>query len=90
MTLMTVPCIDIAPYLAGRAEEKRRVAQQVDRACEDIGFLVITGHGVDPLLCDRLFAVGKTFFDLPLAEKIATFAAQGIFAAVIFEPSEWP
>ena len=26
----------------------------------------------------------------PHAEKIATFAAQGIFAAVIFEPSEWP
>jgi isopenicillin N synthase-like dioxygenase len=70
MTLTTVPCIDIAPYLAGRAEEKRNVARQVNRACEDIGFLVITGHGVDPLLCDRLFAVGKDFFDLPLAEKL--------------------
>lgn len=70
MTLMTVPCLDIAPYLTGRAEDKGKIALQVNRAGEDIGFLVIIGHGVDQLLCDRLFAAGKNFFDLPLEEKL--------------------
>jgi isopenicillin N synthase-like dioxygenase len=41
----------------------------VDRACRDIGFLVIRGHGVDEALIERTRAVSRAFFDLPLAEK---------------------
>ena len=42
----SVPIIDIAPFLAGGAEGKARVAAELDTACRDIGFLVIAGHGV--------------------------------------------
>jgi isopenicillin N synthase-like dioxygenase len=66
----TVPVIDIAPFLAGTPEGKRRVAQAVGRACEDIGFFTIVGHGVDPALVDRMFRVSREFFDLPLEEKL--------------------
>ena len=53
MTLRQVPVIDIAPFLGGDRDGKARVAAEVKQACEDIGFLVITGHGVDPALTGR-------------------------------------
>lgn len=67
MTAMTVPVIDLAPYLDGT--DKMAVARAVDRACRSIGFLVVTGHGVSPALVERTRAAGRDFFDLPLAEK---------------------
>ena len=65
-----VPVIDIAPYLGGTPEGKRRVAAQVDRACRDVGFYVIVGHGVDPSLVDEVETAAREFFDLPLSEKM--------------------
>ena len=69
MQLLDVPVIDIAPFLRGAPADKAKVAEQVGRACRDIGFLVIQGHGVDPVLSERMRAVSRAFFDLPLAEK---------------------
>lgn len=65
-----VPIIDIAPYLAGTPEGKRRVAAQIGRACREIGFYVIVGHGLDPAMIDQVEAVSREFFDLPLEEKM--------------------
>lgn len=65
-----VPVIDIAPYLAGTPEGKRSVAEQIGRACREIGFYVIVGHGVDPGLVEQVDTVSRAFFDLPLAEKM--------------------
>jgi isopenicillin N synthase-like dioxygenase len=65
-----VPVIDMAPYLEGTPEGKRRVAEQLGRACREIGFYVIVGHGVDAGLVDQVETVSREFFDLPLAEKM--------------------
>jgi len=65
-----VPVIDIAPYLAGTQEGKRRVAAQLYRACREVGFYVIVGHGVDPDLVEAIESVSRAFFDLPLDEKM--------------------
>jgi len=62
--------IDISPYYSGDAEAKHRVAAQIDEACRTIGFLVISGHGVDPALIDRLDQLSCAFFDLPLETKL--------------------
>lgn len=69
MKLLDVPIIDIGPFRFGSPADKLAVAQQVDRACRDIGFLVIQGHGVDDALMERTRRVSREFFDLPLAEK---------------------
>jgi isopenicillin N synthase-like dioxygenase len=71
MTLMQVPVIDIAPFLNGDVTGKKRVAEEVGQACRDIGFLIISGHGVDPGLIARTDALSRQFFDLPLAAKTA-------------------
>jgi isopenicillin N synthase-like dioxygenase len=65
-----VPVIDIAPYFSGAREGKRGVADQLGRACREIGFYVIVGHGVDPALVDEVEAVSREFFDLPIDEKM--------------------
>ena len=70
MKLLDVPVIDIAPFLRGGAADKAAVAAQAGRACRDIGFLVIQGHGVSPALRQRMGEVSRAFFDLPLAEKM--------------------
>lgn len=65
-----VPVIDIAPYLAGTPAGKRRVAEELDRACREVGFYVIVGHGVDPALVEQVERVSREFFELPLGEKM--------------------
>ena len=65
-SVASVPVIDLSPFDgAGRAT----VVDQVRRACEDVGFLVVTGHGIAPDLLERMSAVSREFFDLPDAEK---------------------
>jgi isopenicillin N synthase-like dioxygenase len=65
----TVPAIDVAPLLGGDADARRAVARAIGRACEDIGFFTIVGHGVDAALVQRMSDVSRAFFDLPLADK---------------------
>jgi isopenicillin N synthase-like dioxygenase len=67
MTQLSVPVIDLSPYRTGA--DKMGVARAVDRACRDIGFLVISGHGVSSDLVAQTRQTATAFFDLPLAEK---------------------
>ena len=67
--LLQVPAIDLTPFREGGLAERRSVARLIDQACRDIGFLVISGHGVDPGLIERTRRVSREFFDLPLSEK---------------------
>lgn len=69
MTLMAVPVIDIGE--AGRPAQGAAIAKAVGEACRDIGFLVITGHGVPTTLIDQVADCSRRFFDLPMAEKMA-------------------
>jgi isopenicillin N synthase-like dioxygenase len=64
-----VPIIDIAPWATGDPANRDRVAAEVDAACCEIGFFLITGHGVDPGLLARMDAVTRAFFARPDDEK---------------------
>lgn len=65
----SVPIIDLAPWFAGAAA-RNEVAQRVRKVCEDVGFLYVTNHGVQPALVERAFEVAHEFFNLPEAEKL--------------------
>jgi isopenicillin N synthase-like dioxygenase len=41
---LKVPAIDIAPFLDG--SDKAGVARAFAKACEEIGFVVVSGHGI--------------------------------------------
>jgi len=66
-----VPVIDIHPYLTGDVAGTTRIARAVDDACQNVGFLAVSGHGVDQRLIDEMLAVSRTWFALPVAEKMA-------------------
>lgn len=72
-----IPVIDIAPFLSGSAGGKETVAAHVKRACEDIGFFSIVGHGVPDAQIENMRAVSNRFFDLPLEEKLKVRRAPG-------------
>jgi isopenicillin N synthase-like dioxygenase len=59
---VTVPVIDISGA-------ERRVVDEVGRACREIGFLTVTGHGVSEELVAETAACARAFFDLPDEEK---------------------
>lgn len=69
-----VPVLDIGPFLDGAPAQRRAVAQEVDRINREIGFLVVTGHGMDLALLDRWFEVSRSFFAAPKAVKAAVMA----------------
>jgi isopenicillin N synthase-like dioxygenase len=63
--MSAVPIIDLTPWFHGSAQDRSRVAAQVDRALCDIGFLLITGHGVPAELRTGIRTAAKRFFALP-------------------------
>jgi isopenicillin N synthase-like dioxygenase len=84
-TVSSVPLIDISGTFNGAMSEKLRIARQIDAACCEIGFLVITGHGACADVIERTQKVSRAFFDLPQALKRRYMAAdpksnRGFFA----------
>ena len=63
------PSSTVGRYRNGELETKNRIAAEVDRGCRQVGFLLLEHHGVARPIIDRVFAVAREFFDLPLAEK---------------------
>ncbi|ABW13640.1 2OG-Fe(II) oxygenase [Parafrankia sp. EAN1pec] len=66
-----LPVLDLRDYTApdGRAD-RRDFLDALRAACRDPGFLQLTGHGVPSGLTERIIAVSRAFFDLPLAAKL--------------------
>ncbi|GAA4066663.1 isopenicillin N synthase family dioxygenase [Actinomadura miaoliensis] len=66
-----VPTIDLAPWFHGDEPARAEVAARVDAALREIGFLVITGHGVPAALRADIRAAARRFFALPEETKRA-------------------
>ncbi|WP_330300081.1 isopenicillin N synthase family dioxygenase [Streptomyces sp. NBC_00503] len=77
MVSSQVPVIDLGPWRGGGAEERRRIASRVDEALQAAGFLLVTGHGIDPELPERIRGAAREFFRLPAAAKAPYAVAVG-------------
>jgi isopenicillin N synthase-like dioxygenase len=64
-----IPTIDIAAWRAGDAATRRRIASEVDDALREIGFLLVTGHGVTGGRRAAVRAAARAFFALPEEAK---------------------
>lgn len=58
-----VPVIDLAPFLSGH--DRDAVVSQFRAACEQIGFVVVCGHGLPERLLGDAFAQSLAFFEQP-------------------------
>ncbi len=71
---MSLTAIDLTPFASGTPlphPDAEAVAEAVDRALRETGFLLVRGHGVPAEVKETYFEAMRTFFDLPLAEKEA-------------------
>jgi isopenicillin N synthase-like dioxygenase len=66
-----VPVIDIGAFVGGDVDERRRVGAEIDRACREIGFFTVVGHGVADAVIVGAHRRATEFFDLPLADRLA-------------------
>ncbi len=57
-----IPVVDLAAPLAD-------VGRAIDRACREVGFFCVIGHGVDPALVPTLDRAARDFFARPDADK---------------------
>jgi isopenicillin N synthase-like dioxygenase len=67
----TIPLIDVAPYLAGAAGARQRLAGELRWVFENVGFYYLRGHGVAPALIADTYAAAAQFHAQPLAAKLA-------------------
>jgi isopenicillin N synthase-like dioxygenase len=67
----SIPLIDLADTDEANPERRREVAQQIRRACIDVGFFYVSHHGVADGLIARQFAAAEQVFRLPIEEKMA-------------------
>jgi isopenicillin N synthase-like dioxygenase len=78
MQVSGIPVIDVAPLVNGSPEQARDVAAALGRACREVGFFYITGHGIPPALRASVFDNSAAFFAGPAAiREAASFSGAG-------------
>lgn len=66
-----IDMLDFGQYLNGNADDKKRFVEAFGAAVQDIGFSVLTGHGIDTKLYDEMHdLVIELFESLSLQEKM--------------------
>lgn len=64
-----IPLVDLSAR-HGTPAERTILAETLRDAFHDVGFVVITNHGVGQDLIDSVFSLSRTFFRLPLDQKL--------------------
>lgn len=72
-----IPVIDIDGFLNGTEAQKAETARLVDRTNREVGFLLITGHGISRKTIQEMFDVSRDFFEGPASVKQAVAAPMG-------------
>ena len=83
--LTGIPNIDIAPFLAGSPEGRAKVVTEVKRACEEVGFFMISGHGVPLSLIEGIRNVTYRFFNQSIEEKLKSKSDPSVVGSSGFE-----
>jgi len=52
-----------------RQGEETKVADEISRACTEVGFFVIRDHGIRPEIFDRVYDTSMRFFERPIETK---------------------
>jgi isopenicillin N synthase-like dioxygenase len=77
--MTALPLVDVRPLLDPAASDGDALAVgcEIDAACRNTGFLLVTGHGIDPTLRDDLERLSREFFALPENVKSRITMARG-------------
>jgi len=70
LTKPHIPVINIGPSFEDE-EGHTKVAKLISDACETLGFLIVTGHGVGRSVIDGILDTSACFFEQPVYKRIA-------------------
>jgi isopenicillin N synthase-like dioxygenase len=73
-SLSRIPVIDITALREGDAGAQAAVAAEIGKACREIGFLYLTGHGVPEATIEAVRDQARRFFALPLERRMEIVA----------------
>ena len=65
-----IPVLDLKRFESADPAVVAAAARELDDICREIGFLVISNHGVSEEIQDALYDAARAFFDLPLEAKM--------------------
>ena len=67
----TIPIVDFSRWSKdGKSEHKQGVANELVKACADVGFCYITNHSISPEYLSEAFGWSKKLFDLKQEQKM--------------------
>lgn len=69
MAFSSIPVIDISALRSSEPSAWRATAQEIGRACEQVGFFYIKGHGIPADLIERTYALSRQFHSSPVEKK---------------------
>jgi isopenicillin N synthase-like dioxygenase len=69
----SIPIVDISGLRSPDRAERERVAADIGKAAREVGFLYVSGTGVDEALFASLLAATQSFFALPVEEKMRSY-----------------
>ena len=72
----SLPMVDITDLASTDPARKLAAAQALGKAAREVGFLYITGHGVEPTVVERLKQRTQQYFSQPKAEKMRHYIGQ--------------
>ena len=67
-----IPTIDVSPILNSNFEGPKcfDVIKKIEKACVDVGFFQITGHGIPLSIIRNVCDIGEKFFNTPKQNKL--------------------
>lgn len=65
-----VPVVDLSSLFTSDTHTKHKTAYEIDLAFQNVGFLVISGHGVNELTIRNCGNSVRRYFDLPTEKKM--------------------
>jgi isopenicillin N synthase-like dioxygenase len=76
-----IPMVDFAGSFSPRADDRRKVAWEVHKACRETGFFYVSNHRVPQALIDAQLDCARRLFALPLERKMALHMKQSASTA---------
>ena len=73
-----IPLVDLTA-VSQSVQHREETVETIRKACEDTGFLVVTGHGVPKEAIKRVEVASREFFSLPHQEKMGYIGGTGVF-----------
>lgn len=78
-----LPVIDLNKFSNASLEERRAIAQDVGTACETMGFIYVSNHGVSAEIIAATRSAMEAFFGRPIDQKMAFERPRGRYRGYI-------